>query len=217
MMKLRLSFPTNHSWSWSFSLQLYMDLLSTTSLLLWNKGSRFKFKTWMADRDFNIFRKLHSIRTLQINLMDLKQHFIFCNLFIYRLFLDQGLNKFIQTYYKELGPENAFDIWWTFFYIEHVGEEKKIISWHQWNNYFRIKVHIQHEGLFQCQESAAGVQWFAGQEVPWPGVTPGALHHPLETSAASRVLRGVEQNWLQEKTQTSHHLCHSVRWLVSLK
>lgn len=73
----------------------------------------------------NIFRKLYSIRTLQINLMDLKQHFVFCNLFIYRLFLDQGLNLFIQTYYKELGPENAFTIWWTFFYIEHVGKRKK--------------------------------------------------------------------------------------------
>ena len=85
------------------------------------------------------------------------------------------------------------------------------------HNYFRIKVHVQHEGLYQCKESAAGVQWFAGPEVPWPGVPPGALHHPLETSAASRVLRGVEQDWLQEATQASHHLCHSVRWLVSLK
>ena len=64
------------------------------------------------------------------------------------------------------------------------------------HNYFRIKVHIQHEGLFQCQESAAGVQWSAGQEVSWPRVPPGALHHSLETSAASRVLRGVEQDWL---------------------
>ena len=64
------------------------------------------------------------------------------------------------------------------------------------HNYFRIKVHIQHEGLFQCQESAAGVQWSAGQKVSWPGVTPCPLHHSLETSAASRVLRGVEQDWL---------------------
>ena len=107
--------------------------------------------------------------------MDLKQHFVFCNLFIYRLFLDQGLNLFIQTYYKELGPENAFTIWWTFFYIEHVGKRKNntyldtsIIYVH---NYFRIKVHVQHEGLYQCKESAAGVQWFAGPEVPWPGVS----------------------------------------------
>ena len=60
--------------------------------------------------------------------MDIKQQFIFCNLFLYRLFLDQGLNVFIQTYYIEIGPENAFTIWWMFFYFENFGEDKFYVN-----------------------------------------------------------------------------------------
>ena len=47
--------------------------------------------------------------------------FIICNLFILRLFLDQGLNIFIQSYYNEIGKENAFNIWWLGFYLEDIG------------------------------------------------------------------------------------------------
>ena len=56
-----------------------------------------------------------------MNLMDMMLQFIICNLFILRLFLDQGLNIFIQTYYIEIGKENAFNIWWFSFYLEDIG------------------------------------------------------------------------------------------------
>ena len=44
------------------------------------------------------------------------------------MFLDQGLNLFIQTYYKEIGPEIAFNIWWMFFYIENIGKKTKVLN-----------------------------------------------------------------------------------------
>ena len=57
---------------------------------------------------YSYFRIFHSIRNLQMNLIDMMLQFIICNLFILRLFLDQGLNIFIQSYYDEIGKENAF-------------------------------------------------------------------------------------------------------------
>ena len=57
-----------------------------------------------------------------MNLMNLKLQFIVCNFFIFRLFLDQGLNIFIQAYYNDIGKEMAFHIWWLAFYLEDVGK-----------------------------------------------------------------------------------------------
>ena len=74
--------------------------------------------------------------------MDFKQHFIYCNLFLYRIFLDQGLNLFIQTYYKEIGPEIAFNIWWMFFYIVNIGKNTEVLCRHFILNktkYFRLR------------------------------------------------------------------------------
>ena len=45
-----------------------------------------------------------------MNLMNLRFQFVVCNLFIFRLFLDQGLNIFIQAYYNDIGKEKAFHI-----------------------------------------------------------------------------------------------------------
>ena len=70
----------------------------------------------------NPFRISHSIRKLQMNLMNLRFQFVVCNLFIFRLFLDQGLNIFIQAYYNDIGKEKAFHIWWLAFYLEDIGK-----------------------------------------------------------------------------------------------
>ena len=67
------------------------------------------------------FRRFHSIRTLQINLIDLRLQFIFCHLFLIRAILDQALNIFFQIYHKELEKEDIFDIWWLSFYLENIG------------------------------------------------------------------------------------------------
>ena len=71
-----------------------------------------------------------------MNLVDMMLQFIICNLFILRLFLDQGLNIFIQTYYNEIGKENAFNIWWLGFYLEDIGKsitKKKTINVRQYS------------------------------------------------------------------------------------
>ena len=67
------------------------------------------------------FRRFHFIRTLQMNVMDLWLQFFFCNLILFRAFLDQALNIFFQIYYKELGKDDVFQIWWLSFYLENIG------------------------------------------------------------------------------------------------
>ena len=69
------------------------------------------------------FRRNHHIRKLQINLLDLKLHFIFCNLQIYRMFLDQLMNRWFLANYDNLGPELVFNLWWLSFYLESTGEK----------------------------------------------------------------------------------------------
>ena len=77
----------------------------------------------------------------------MKVQFIICNLFIFRLFLDQGLNFFIQTYYNEIGKENAFNIWWLGFYLEDIGITKKKNYYLTLGNIPRIKVPPRAQGL----------------------------------------------------------------------
>ena len=70
-------------------------------------------------------RRFYSVRTLQINLIDLKLQFIFCHLLLNRAFFAQALNIFFQVYYKELGKEDIFKIWWLSFYLENIGLKAK--------------------------------------------------------------------------------------------
>ena len=39
---------------------------------------------------------------------------------------DQVVNIMIQIFYKQLGPEDAFNIWWTKIFIENIGKFKFI-------------------------------------------------------------------------------------------
>lgn len=127
------------------------------------------------------FRNFHSIRKLQINLMDIKQQFIFCNLFLYRLFLDQGLNVFIQIYYREIGPENAFTIWWMFFYFENFGKDKvcrsfsfslTCVSILGLRFLFSLRIYLNAKSRLQEFSGLQGRR-FPGQESPRPlSITP---------------------------------------------
>ena len=69
------------------------------------------------------FRRNYQIRKLQINLLDLKLHFILCNLLINRMFLDQLMNRLFLTNYEKLGPEIVFNLWWLSFYLESTGNK----------------------------------------------------------------------------------------------
>ena len=70
------------------------------------------------------FRRNHQIRKLQINLLDLKLHFILCNLLIYRMFLDQLMNRWFIANYEKLGSEMVFNLWLLSFYFESAGKKK---------------------------------------------------------------------------------------------
>ena len=65
-------------------------------------------------------RRFYSIRKLQINLIDLRLQFIFCNLFLIRLFLDQALNISFQNIFKDIGKEDIFNVWWLSLYLEYI-------------------------------------------------------------------------------------------------
>ena len=53
--------------------------------------------------------------------MDLKLQSLFVNLMIVEVILDQVKNTLIQSYYEQLGLENAFLCWWLPFYFENMG------------------------------------------------------------------------------------------------
>ena len=108
--------------------------------------------------------------------MDFKQHFIYCNLFLYRIFLDQGLNLFIQTYYKEIGPEIAFNIWWMFFYIVNIGKNTEVLCRHfvlknlfiQGIRFlFGMKIYFDAKSRLQEFSGFRGRR-YPGQECPRP-------------------------------------------------
>ena len=73
------------------------------------------------------FRKFHSIRKIQLNLIDIKIQFIFCNVILSRVFLDQGMNIIFQVYYNELGMDNIFNLWWISFFCENIGNMYKYV------------------------------------------------------------------------------------------
>ena len=88
-----------------------------------------------------VLRRFHSIRTLQVNLLTLRLQFIFCNLILFRAFLDQALNVTFQIYYNELGKVNIFTAWWLSFYLENIGKEAKN------KDKYRIKHYWMFSGL----------------------------------------------------------------------
>lgn len=76
---------------------------------------------------FTTFRKFHSIRKIQLNVIDIKIQFIFCNVILCRVFLDQGMNIIFQVYYNELGMDNIFNFWWISFFFENIGNICKYV------------------------------------------------------------------------------------------
>ena len=157
------------------------------------------------------FRRVHSIRTLQINLIDLRLQFIFCHLFLIRAILDQALNIFFQLYYKEVGKEDIFNIWWLSFYLENIGCKVKKDYFAIYYILFRLASLFQPEGLFWCQETAARVLWSPGAEVSRP-TRSSSLHRHSETAAPPSWSATSGHQWCQED-RAHHHHCHSSNWL----
>ena len=54
------------------------------------------------------------------NIIDIKLHFVYT--FLLNLQLDQWLNIYLHRYYKNIGPLKAFNLWWSYFVLENLGE-----------------------------------------------------------------------------------------------
>ena len=68
------------------------------------------------------FSKLHAIPQVQQSLMELKLHYIYGNLLVAGFVIDQLKNITLQIFYKELGPEVTFNIWWASLVLENLGK-----------------------------------------------------------------------------------------------
>ena len=64
-----------------------------------------------------VFRKRYCISRRQQNLIDLKLQYLFTNLVVLGVFIDQLKNAYLQ--------DMTFNIWWMQFHLENIG---KIIS-----------------------------------------------------------------------------------------
>ena len=38
--------------------------------------------------------------------------------------IDQVMNIFLQTFYERIGPNNAFELWWSVFLFENLGKSE---------------------------------------------------------------------------------------------
>ena len=54
--------------------------------------------------------------------MDIKLQFWYTSLLNQIGFIDQVMNILLQIFYEKIGPNNAFDIWWSVSLIENIGE-----------------------------------------------------------------------------------------------
>ena len=133
------------------------------------------------------FRRNHQIRKLQINLLDLKLHFIVCNLHICRMFLDQLMNRLFLTNYETLGPEIVFKIWWLSFYLESTGKNNNqilakyiiVLKYQGLRMFVNMKIH--YDAMRRLPEfSGLRGKVFPGQEPPpQPVIIPRRPDLPL--------------------------------------
>ena len=69
-----------------------------------------------------VFRKKYNIKKSFFNIIDIKLHFLYTILLNCLTVMDQIVNLYIETYYQNLGPFKAFDIWWSTFVWQNIGE-----------------------------------------------------------------------------------------------
>ena len=104
--------------------------------LLWNIMVTFCFLAALKSRSMNqiiyayicsshqyfCFRKKYSIKKSLFNLIDIKLHFLYTILLNSVPLMDQIVNLYIETYYQNLGPFRSFNLWWSSFVLENLGE-----------------------------------------------------------------------------------------------
>ena len=68
----------------------------------------------------------YDIKKSYQNVMDIKLQFWY-TLFLNQLIpIDQVMNIIQQIFYENIGPKNAFDIWWSVLLFENLGKCKEI-------------------------------------------------------------------------------------------
>ena len=65
-------------------------------------------------------RKKFDIKKRVSNIIDIKLHFVYT--FLLNVQLDQWLNIYLHLYYENIGPLKAFNLWWSYFVFENLGE-----------------------------------------------------------------------------------------------
>ena len=56
--------------------------------------------------------------------MDIKLQFWYTLLLNALLPIDQVMNIFIHEFYEKIGPNNAFELWWSVFLFENLGKSE---------------------------------------------------------------------------------------------
>ena len=64
----------------------------------------------------------HAIRKSYQNIMDIKLQFWYTILLNNLVCIDAVIFIFIQLFYENIGPKNAFEIWWYMYLFENLGK-----------------------------------------------------------------------------------------------
>ena len=72
-----------------------------------------------------LLRKRYDIkkRVFNINIIDIKLHFVYTFLLNLLNAMEQILNLNLHFYYENVGPSKAFNCWWSYFVFENIGEK----------------------------------------------------------------------------------------------
>ena len=65
-------------------------------------------------------REKYDIKKHAFNIIDIKLQFVYT--FLLNLQFDQFLNLYLHLYYENIGPLKAFNLWWSYFVLENLGE-----------------------------------------------------------------------------------------------
>ena len=68
-----------------------------------------------------VFSKHYGISKVQYSLMSMKLQNIFLHLLAFKFLSEQAKNMFLQIFYSRFGAEFTFELWWTHYMLEELG------------------------------------------------------------------------------------------------
>ena len=106
----------------AFANMFIHNFVAIFCLLLSLKSRSAKKITNLSFMEFNSFRHKYSIIKSYQNIMDIKLQFCYTLLLNQTIVLNAGMNIFLQIFYEQIGPDNAFELWWSVFLFEKIGQ-----------------------------------------------------------------------------------------------